>query len=184
MTSHVNCNPIPFSLEILWATDHEDAKEVLFPPAQQGGGVGKPPGRAVVHSNLCLLNREASCCIPQALTSGKFFTRWSTSGFPPVCLETLLSCLGSAEIFTPLLIYMTSLVDVEDLLTKYTILLLAIWQGSLKYVGHTGLFWATGFWWPFEIWIGKGINVSVVNCLANKNAVCDILLSSREILAD
>lgn len=121
---------------------------------------------------------------PWSMTSGKFFTRWCTSGFPPVCLETLLSCLGSVETLIPLHIYMTSLVNVEYPLTKDSILLLAIWHGSLKYFGHTGLFWAMGFWWPFEIWIGKCINVSIVNCLTNKNAVCDILLSSREILAN
>lgn len=160
-------------------------KRCFFLQYSKVGVLGSPLGCAVAHSNFYLLHREASCCIPQALKYDFWqLYRWCASGFPPVCLETLLSCLGSAEMFTPLHIYMTSLVDVEDLLTKFSILLLAIWQGSLKYVGPIGLFWAMRFWWPFEIWIGKGINVSVVNCLANKNAVCDILLSSREILAD
>lgn len=135
--------------------------------------------------SICWM-RDSSCCIPQALKYDfwQVFHQMVHFRVPPICLETLLSCLGSVETFIPLHIYMTSLVDVEDPLTTDSILLLAIWQGSLKYFGHTGLFWAMGFWWPFEIWIGKCINVSIVNCLTSKNAVCDILLSSREILAN
>lgn len=161
-------------------------KRCFFLQHSKAEVLGSPPGRAVAHSNLYLLNRDSSCCIPQALKYDfwQVFHQMVHFRVPPICLETLLSCLGSVETFIPLHIYMTSLVDVEDPLTTDSILLLAIWQGSLKYFGHTGLFWAMGFWWPFEIWIGKCINVSIVNCLTNKNAVCDILLSSREILAN
>lgn len=65
--------------------------------------------------------------------------------------ETLLSCLGSVEPFTPLHIYMTGHIDGEDLLTNLSIL--------LNHFGACYMTWETEICWSFRALLSHGVLV-------------------------